>query len=157
MTSFVANLLNFIQSNEQNSKLEKSIFLVANMPGQPFTLYDDSTQVGIERIADIYDRLVLKSLESMNLDVNSIEICFVAFGFGALVATRLALGFGQDSTIIKSFFVFNGVFRADDKTKKRFKELAEVLEEAHESVHPKLIDIASNCNIGSFRLARRHR
>jgi pimeloyl-ACP methyl ester carboxylesterase len=152
MTHFVFNLMTFLEKTNQESPLVDAAFLVVNLPGQPFTIYDQHKPLTLAVMEDIYDRLIFRSLEATEEGLGDIEISFVGFGLGSLIATQLALDFGDMVSPIKRFMSFNGIFSIDERIRKAYQELSDSLHEANESAHPKLLDIANSCKFGSFRL-----
>lgn len=143
MTSFIQNLM--LVPGLDKSSLFTTVFLVLNAPGQPMTIYDKNTFLNTKRMTDIYDRVMFKCLDSVEVDLDTLDLTFLSFGYGSLIATSLALNFGHENNPIKKFVSFNGIFKVDSRVKSAFRELREALTEAHPSMHQKLLDIANNC------------
>lgn len=152
MSNFVKNSLAFIEANGWEHSIINEAFLVLNLPGQPFTVYDEQKQLSTLSIADIYDRILLRSLEEMGLGLDEVELTFLSFGLGALVATHLVLNFGESALLVKKFISFNGIFKVDGRIKRGIGDLAFSLQSSNDSVHAKLLDIVNNCKPSSLRL-----
>lgn len=147
MTHFVTGLLTFCSQKGPDDPVSQNTYLVLNLPGQPFTLFDEQKSVTLQKRVDIYDRLILKSLTSIEDEPGKTPISILAFGVGALTAVQLVLSFGDGELPITNFFAFNGVFRVDDRIRRSFGDLACSLQEANESAHAKLLDITNNCKL----------
>lgn len=127
--------------------ISQHTFLVLNLPGQPFTVYDEQKLLTIKKISDIYDRILLKTMSSCPTNT---EVTFLAFGLGSLVASQLVIELGQSDHPIKNFLSFNGVFRVDDRIKMSFTDLSSSFQEANESIHLKVLDIVNNSKCSSI-------
>lgn len=147
MTNFMAGCLNYCSDRGVDDPISQCSFLVLNLPGQPFTLYDEHKRLTIKKIADIYDRIVLKTMLASPADT---EVVFLGFGLGSLIASQLILGLGKSDHPIKTFVSFNGIFRVDERIKRSIADLACSFDEANEEVHLKLLDIVNNSKIYSI-------
>lgn len=134
-----------LQADILGSWLADAAILVLNLPGQPMTVYDPNKKMTSIQIADIYDRVLFKCCEEYKVDLFDTELIFLSFGYGSLIATTLALNIGLENSIIKNFISFNGIFKVDDRLRDAYTDLSSAINEAHNSMHPKLLDIANNC------------
>jgi len=87
--------------------LNKCYFLILNIPGQPFTLYDPDRLLRIEELSNIYDSILGRLDEDGAISIIRDKFYLLGLGFGALILSNLGrYPFNKKQSISETRLIF---------------------------------------------------
>lgn len=172
MSKFVEGLLlSLVRKGATGSASSRGLmhskYLVANLPGQPYTIFNAKKPFNNLQVATIYDRLLHTCFNHTKINMEDCSLVFVGFGRGSANAVSLCCLMnspsipvtvesqnptdeGPDEPLL-GLITFNGIFCATEKTFQTTMQLITSLQGSQVSVHKEMVHIANGLKQGAAK------